>query len=412
MPEILTTMCQKSPTCALPIIDVPFKRIAMDIVGPLPRSSTGNRFILVICDYATRYPEAIPLRTTDANRIAKELVKVFARIGVPEEILTDQGTNFTSRLLYEVYRLLQVQPIRTSPYHPQTDGLVERFNHTLKCMLRKTATTEGKNWDELLPYLLFAYREVPQASTGFSPFELLYGRPVRGPLDILKKSCEASKKSSESIVSYVLLMQERFMKLKQLVDVNLKQAQQTQKSWYDKHSRHCQFEQSDQVLVLLPTSTNKLLAEWQGPFTITKRVGKVDYEVHMPNSRKQKRIYHINMLRKWHTPMATACWVTDTENDDNDDIITWHDKEPGNIELGKTLNRTQTHSMHSLLNKFSHVLNDKPGRTTIIQHSIATKGNKPIRLPPYRISHAYRDTVRNELRQMEEEGITERSSSE
>ena len=94
---------------------------------------------------------------------------------MPEEILTDQGSNFTSSLLAELYHMLHVHPIRTSPYHPQTDGLVERFNQTLKSMLRKSATQEGKDWDKLLPYLLFAYREVPQASTGFSPFKLLYG---------------------------------------------------------------------------------------------------------------------------------------------------------------------------------------------------------------------------------------------
>ena len=151
----------------------------MDIVGPLPRSRTGNRYILVLCDYATRYPEAIPLRTIDAEHIAEQLIGVFARVGVPQEILTDQGSNFTSQLLAELYRLLHVQSIRTSPYHPQTDGLVERFNQTLKSMLRKSVDKEGKNWNKMIPYLLFAFREGPQSSTGFSPFELLYGREVK-----------------------------------------------------------------------------------------------------------------------------------------------------------------------------------------------------------------------------------------
>ena len=101
-------------------------------------------------------------------------------MGVPEEILTDQGANFNfmSHLLAAVYKLLRIQPIRTSPYHPQTAGLVERFKQTLKAMHRKTAITEGKDWDKLLPYVLFVYREVPQASSGFSPFKLLYGRTV------------------------------------------------------------------------------------------------------------------------------------------------------------------------------------------------------------------------------------------
>ena len=277
--------CQKSspkankrvPLIPLPIMDVTFKHIAMDIVGPLPRSSSGKRFILVSCDYATQYPEAIALRTINTDSVPKELVCFFARVGLPEEILTDQGTNFTSQLLQEVYNLLHIKPIRTMPYHPQTDGLVERINKTLKSMIRKTANAEGKDWDVLLPYLLFAYREVPRASTGFSPFELLYGRPVRGPLDVLKETWEASAKNSESIVLYVLLRQERLSKFRDLVRTNLEQAQANQKRWYNQHARDRNFQTGDQVLVPLPTSTKKMLAEWQGPYTVTKRIGKVDY---------------------------------------------------------------------------------------------------------------------------------------
>ena len=104
----------------------------MDVVGPLLKSSSGNKFILVICDYATRYPEAVPMRCADTASIAEELMKLFSRVGVPKEILTDQCTNFTSLLLMELYRMLHVHPIKTTPYHPQMDGLVERFNRTLK----------------------------------------------------------------------------------------------------------------------------------------------------------------------------------------------------------------------------------------------------------------------------------------
>lgn len=107
------------------------------------------------------------------------LMTMFSRVEVPKEILTDQGTNFMSKLLAELYRLLQVKAVRTSPYHPQTDGMVERFNRTLKNMLKKTVIEPYE------PYVLFAYREVLQSSTAFSPFELLYRRTVHGPLDIL-----------------------------------------------------------------------------------------------------------------------------------------------------------------------------------------------------------------------------------
>ena len=207
--------CQKSssravkraPLVPLPIIDTPFKRIAMDIIGPLPRSKSGKKYILVVCDYATRYPEAIPLKTIDAAQIAEELLQLFARVGIPEEILTDQGSNFTSQLLMEIYSMLHVHPIRTTLYHPQTDSLVERFNQTLKKMLRKAASQDHKDWDKLIPYLLFAYREVPQSSTGFSPFELLYGRSVRGPLDVIRDTWTAkpaTKPAEESVISHVL----------------------------------------------------------------------------------------------------------------------------------------------------------------------------------------------------------------
>ena len=201
----------------LPVVEKPFSRMAMDIVGPLPRSRSGNRYILVMCDYATRYPEAVPLRNMDAEMIAEELVKVFARVGIPRELLTDQGTNFQSRLLAEVYCLLNIAGLRTSPYHPQTDGLVERFNQTLKAMLRKCVSEKGKDWDKLVPYLLFAYREVPQESTGFSPFELLYGRDVRGPLDILRETWESNQKDSPNVISYVLKMRERMVVTSELV---------------------------------------------------------------------------------------------------------------------------------------------------------------------------------------------------
>ena len=119
---------RRVPLIPLPMMREPFECIAMDIVGPLPRSRKGNQYILIICDYATRYPEAMPLRSIDAGTVAEQLIQLFARVGIPREILSDQGTNFMSQLLKELYNLLHIHRIRTSPYHPQTDGMVERFN--------------------------------------------------------------------------------------------------------------------------------------------------------------------------------------------------------------------------------------------------------------------------------------------
>ena len=415
--------CQKSnnkgvqwaPLIPLPIVGEPFKRIAMDIIGPLPKSRSGNRFILVICDYATRYPEAIPLKRIDAEHIAEELVQVFARVGMPQEILTDQGSNFTSQLLAELYQLLHIHPIRTTPYHPQTDGLVERFNQTLKAMLRKVATKKGRDWDKLVPYILFAYREVPQASTGFSPFELLYGRNVRGPLDILRESWEASKSEDDNIVSYVLLTREKLTKMTELVQQNLAQAQERQKNWYDRNARVREFQPGDQILVLLPTATSKLLAQWQGPYEVVKRIGKVDYVIDMHDRRKRKRIFHVNMLRKFHVPKVSETnYFLEGIDDDirEEEIPVWNEDPEGQPLVGTQLDIHQKEKLYGVIKQFTDVLQNTPGRTNLTVHHIETGSALPVRLPPYRLPHAYRDAVRAELQQMLEGGIIEHSSSE
>ena len=415
--------CQKTsqrkhkpvPMMPLPIIDVPFERIAMDIVGPLPKSRSGHRYILVVCDYATRYPEAIALKSIEAERVAEELLKLFARVGLPKEILTDQGSNFTSQLLTELYKMLHVHPIRTSPYHPQTDGLVERFNQTLKSMLRKAAVEEGKDWDKMLPYLLFAYREVPQASTGFSPFELLYGRAVHGPLDVLKQAWEASEKSDESVVSHVLEIRDRMEKMVDIAHKNLSKAQEQQKKWYDAHARQRQFTVGDQVLVLLPTSTNKLLAEWQGPYQVSKQVGEVNYQIDMHDRRKRKRIFHVNMLRPWHVPTDVSYMAEEVPVTELEEVPVWRESDNENMskpQLGKKLSQQQRTDLETLLKSFADVIRDVPGRTSLIEHHIRTGNANPIRLPPYRIPHAYRDAVKEEIEEMLAQGLIEPSTSE
>lgn len=121
--------------------------------------------MLVITDYATKYPEVFPLKSIKARVVASSLIQLFSRVGFPKCIVTDQGYNFMSELLKQVYKLLGIKGVRTTPYHPQTDGLTERFNQTLKQMLRKFVVDKSDDWDQWLPYLLFAYREVPQTST-------------------------------------------------------------------------------------------------------------------------------------------------------------------------------------------------------------------------------------------------------
>jgi transposase InsO family protein len=128
------------PLGTTPLIDEPFSRVAMDLIGPIkPAAESGNRYVLTIVDYATRYPEAVALKNIDSVTVAEALLGVWSRIGVPDEILTDQGTQFVSQVMEEVNRLLSIRHLTTTPYHPQCNGLVERFNGTLKQALKSYA---------------------------------------------------------------------------------------------------------------------------------------------------------------------------------------------------------------------------------------------------------------------------------
>ena len=175
------------PLQKMPLIDEPFQRVAVDLVGPLQLATTkGNQYNLTLVDYFTRFPEAVPLSNIETERVAEALVNIFCRVGVPREMLSDMGTQFTSGLMSEVSRLVSMKHLTTTPYHPICNGL-EKFNGTLKQMLRRLCHQKPKDWDKNINAALFAYREVPQESLGFSPFELVYGRHVRGPMTILKE---------------------------------------------------------------------------------------------------------------------------------------------------------------------------------------------------------------------------------
>ena len=409
--------CQKAsskrvapaPLIPLPVIGEPFSRIALDIVGPLPRSRSGNRFVLVICDYATRYPEAIPLRSVDAEHVAEQLVQVFSRVGIPQEIMSDQGSNFMSALLAEMYGLLKIQRLRTTPYHPQCNGLVERFNQTLKSMLRRSATKDGKDWDKLLPYLLFAYREVPQESTGFSPFELLYGRRVRGPLDVLKETWEAKEKTDESVLSHLMLMRERLEKMSQLSQTNTRKAQQGQKTWYDKHARLRRFEPGEKVLVLLPTDTSKFLAQWKGPYPVVKRVSDVLYEIDMIGTRKRHRVFHINMLKRWNEVKSLLCFE---EDDVEEEILDTGVSNGGKLVINEHLDEAQYQELELLCSDFQDVLHGTPGCTMLTEHSIPSGLSTPVRQVPYRLPYARREWVKKEIEAMFQDGVIESSISD
>ena len=174
-----------SPLIPIPVMEEPFSRIIVDCVGPLPKTRTGNQYLLTMMCASTRFPEAIPLRNIKAEKIVKALVKFFTFVGLPKVVQSDQGSNFMSGVFQSVMVQLGIQQVKSTAYHPQSQGALERFHQTLKTMLRTYCMTQKDDWDEGIPLLLFAAREFNQGSLGFSPFELVFGHLPRGPLKLL-----------------------------------------------------------------------------------------------------------------------------------------------------------------------------------------------------------------------------------
>ena len=161
----------------------PFHRIGVDVLQ-LPKALDGNFYVVVFADYLTKWVEAFPTSDQKAETIARLFVEnIVCNHGVPEELLSDRGSNFLSELIQEVCKLLGVKKINTSGYHPQCDGLVEKFNSTLINMIAKSAESRACDWDRHLHYLLFSYRVSVQDSTKESPLFLLYGQDPQLPTE-------------------------------------------------------------------------------------------------------------------------------------------------------------------------------------------------------------------------------------
>ncbi|XP_050984340.1 uncharacterized protein LOC127176618 isoform X2 [Labeo rohita] len=386
-----------SPLIPLPVIDVPFERIGMDLIGPLPKSARGYEHILVVVDYATRYPEAVPLRKATAKSIAQELFQLFSRVGIPKEILTDQGTPFMSRLMADLCRLLRVKQLRTTVYHPQTDGLVERFNQTLKRMLRRVTAEDRRDWDLMLPYILFGVREVPQASTGFTPFELLFGRQPRGLLDVAKEAWEQQPARHRSVVEHVQQMREKIDQVMPLVREHLVQAQRSQQRHYDRAAQPRVFQPGERVLVLVPNAACKFLATWQGPYTVLERIGPVTYRLRQPGRRRTDQLYHINLLKKW---IGTR-----------DQLAAFSATEPVVVDVNPHLSAAQKGELQHLVGQFSDVFSTLPGRTNVLHHDVRTPPGVVVRQRPYRVPEARRQAIEDEVQQMLKLGVIEPSRS-
>ena len=217
------------PKAALQTVQAgyPLQLVAVDIVGPFPESEAGNTYILVVGDYFTRWMEAYPIPNMEAITVARMLTdKFFCRFGLPEQLHSDQGKQFESQLLKEVCTILRVNKTRTTPYHPQSDGLIERFNRTLLSMLSTSVEDSPFEWEDHVQKVCMAYNTSVQSTTEFTPFFLMFGREARLPVDLLFELPH----SSSSVTDYAVSLTKSLNRAYELarIKVGTKQQQQTE----------------------------------------------------------------------------------------------------------------------------------------------------------------------------------------
>lgn len=280
--------CQrrKLPTSApagellpIPCPTAPFEVVGIDLYGPLPVTAAGNRWIVTAIDHLTRYAETTSVITGSASEVADFVLQaIILRHGAPRVLLSDRGKAFLSQLLNEVLRASGTTHKTASSYHPQTNGLTERFHRTLADMIAVYIQPDHKNWDKLLPFVTFAYNTAVQRTTGYSPFYLVYGRSPTSLLDVsfFDAPVNPSASPSEEFLS-------RLAQCRQRARVNTAARQQDRKIIYDTFHRVVSFRPGDEILLLTPLRTPGLCDKFQprfiGPYIVLEQTSPVNYRV-------------------------------------------------------------------------------------------------------------------------------------
>ncbi len=289
-----------------------FERVAIDIMGELPVTENGNKYILVISDYFTKWTQAFPIPNQTAATVADTLVtNCFSLFGVPRWLHSDQGTNFESELFQELCKLLDIHKTRTLAYHPQSDGQVERFNRTCKQMLKTFVNENMTDWDDHLPLLLMAYRATPHESTGLSPNLMMFGDECALPLDVMVKAPPRQRHVCRT--EYVEWLRQSLVKGHELARRHLKVAAKRQKRYYDSKARPHKYRVGSFVWHWYdPAAAKKFGCGWTGPYRVVDCPTETHCLIQKAPGEPTRRV-HVNKLKP-HIGRLPPAW------DDNDPL--------------------------------------------------------------------------------------------
>lgn len=276
------------------ITDTPkraFEKVAVDIVGPLPETAAGNKYVLTFQDILSKYSAAIAIKNQEAGTVARALVQeVVCKYGAPETILSDQGTNFLSATFKEMCKLLRIRKIQTTAYHPESNGALERSHRTLAEYLKNYIGEDQENWDEWLPYAMFTYNTTPHTATGLSPYALIFGREAELPMAVIQPL--------RSTYAYAQELRERLRASWTIARNNLQAAKEKSKQFFDKSAQKINFQRGDKVLLHDQTvrrgRSAKLTPKWTGPFEIIEQKSDVNFLI---KKGRKEIVVHANRLK-------------------------------------------------------------------------------------------------------------------
>ena len=272
--------------------------VHLDILGPFPKSHSGNVYILMFVDQFTKWLECYPLPDQNAETIAKAMVEGFiARFGCPLQIHTDQGRNFSGNLFTQVCQLLQIVKTRTTPYHPASNAQVERFNRTLLQIIRAYLKGNQRTWDENLQLLAGAIRASVNRTTGFTANRMMLGREVLEPIDLMLGTVDQHLRQ-ETPVEYVKKLEDRLKRVHKQDRETLLSAQRRQKKDYDLKVLERKYNVGDLVYLINSSSkvgqSNKLKPIWKGPYLVIKVISPVLFRI---KGRKREIVVHHDRLK-------------------------------------------------------------------------------------------------------------------
>ncbi|UYV69000.1 K02A2.6-like, partial [Cordylochernes scorpioides] len=278
-------------------VGAPFERIAIDVAGPFPVTEDGNKYLLVAMDYFTKWPEVYAIPNQEAATVARVLVdNLICRFGVPLELHSDQGRNFESGVFRELCQVLGIWKTRTTPLHPQSDGMVERFNKTMVEHLSKVVEQNQRDWDRRLPLFLMAYRAAIHETTGQTPAKVMFGRELRLPCDL---EFGTPGGPPVEVTSYVGELRGVLSETHKLVREKIQLASHRMKTHYDLKANHEGFKENDLVWMFNPKRKRglspKLTPMWEGPYKVVKRINDLVYRIQR-SSKAKPRVVHLSRL--------------------------------------------------------------------------------------------------------------------